>query len=225
MKVAWLFLFLVPIVSAAQLSGTVYDYDLRKVPLAILEVNSSPVQRLVAADGTFEFELEPGEYEVTVSLARRNLSSVEVITIGREGRFVYDVILLPDLTEQALYEDIEDVPFFEDLIEDKPASEWVAWLLVFVALGTILYVIRKKPEIRRVRTIVEKQVVQRVTLAADVQKVMDVLDELGGRASQKDIRARLPYSEAKVSLMVDELVAKGLVKKVRKGRANLILKV
>ncbi len=47
---------------------------------------------------------------------------------------------------------------------------------------------------------------------------------MGNSMCLQDIRKNFPYSEAKISLMIDELEAKGLVKKVKKGRGNLILK-
>ena len=41
--------------------------------------------------------------------------------------------------------------------------------------------------------------------------------------TQKDLRARLNCSEAKVSLMITDLEDRGLVHKVKKGRGNIIL--
>ncbi len=41
--------------------------------------------------------------------------------------------------------------------------------------------------------------------------------------TQKDLRARLNCSEANVSLMITDLEDRGLVRKVKKGRGNIIL--
>ena len=40
---------------------------------------------------------------------------------------------------------------------------------------------------------------------------------------QKDLRKRLGLSEAKVSMIVAELEEAGIVKKIRKGRANILV--
>lgn len=232
MNWALVLLLLVPLISAAELHGTVYDFELKKVPLAVVEVNSSPAQRLVAVNGTFSFLLAPGDYEIIVSLPRRNLSSSEIVEIEKEGSFVYDVILLPDVDgDNVLFSEVDDVPFFEDLIEEKPASHWFVWLLVFIALGALIVVFAKKRGKARVekktvvrKEIVRERVVEKVSLAEDVGQVMAVLEKQGGRASQKDIRKELPFSEAKVSLMIDELEKKGLVERIKKGRGNVIVR-
>ena len=60
-------------------------------------------------------------------------------------------------------------------------------------------------------------------IPSDLQEVLSVIRDGGGRISQKELRARLKYSEAKVSLMITDLEDRGLVKKVKKGRGNVII--
>lgn len=60
-------------------------------------------------------------------------------------------------------------------------------------------------------------------IPSDLQEVLSVIRDDGGRISQKELRARLKYSEAKVSLMITDLEDRGLVKKVKKGRGNVII--
>jgi uncharacterized membrane protein len=45
----------------------------------------------------------------------------------------------------------------------------------------------------------------------------------GGRTTQKDLRRAIPYSEAKISLMIAELESQGKLKKIKKGRGNIII--
>ena len=52
---------------------------------------------------------------------------------------------------------------------------------------------------------------------------MKVIVEEGGRTTQKDIRKRIPLSEAKVSLLISELESMGKIKKIKKGRGNIIV--
>ncbi len=60
-------------------------------------------------------------------------------------------------------------------------------------------------------------------IPSDLQEVLSVIRDDGGRIAQKELRARLKYSEAKVSLMITDLEDRGLVKKVKKGRGNVII--
>jgi uncharacterized membrane protein len=52
---------------------------------------------------------------------------------------------------------------------------------------------------------------------------MDVIRASGGRIRQAELRQKLPYSEAKVSLMIADLEDRGLVRKIKKGRGNIIV--
>ena len=53
--------------------------------------------------------------------------------------------------------------------------------------------------------------------------VLKIIMEQGGRTTQKEIRKKIPLSEAKISLMISELEAKGKVQKIKKGRGNIIV--
>jgi uncharacterized membrane protein len=57
----------------------------------------------------------------------------------------------------------------------------------------------------------------------DLKRVIDVLKSEGGRATQKEVRKHIPLSEAKVSLIITELEAKGFIEKIKKGRGNIII--
>ena len=60
-------------------------------------------------------------------------------------------------------------------------------------------------------------------LPDDLKEIIEILERSGGRMTQKDLRARLNCSEAKVSLMITDLEDRGLIHKVKKGRGNIIL--
>ncbi len=60
-------------------------------------------------------------------------------------------------------------------------------------------------------------------LPEDLKEIIEILEKLGGRMTQIDLRGRLNCSEAKVSLMITDLEDRGLVHKVKKGRGNIIL--
>jgi len=60
-------------------------------------------------------------------------------------------------------------------------------------------------------------------IPSDLQEVLSIIRGRDGRISQKDLRMRLNCSEAKASLMITDLEDRGLVKKVKKGRGNVII--
>jgi len=60
-------------------------------------------------------------------------------------------------------------------------------------------------------------------IPSDLQEVLSIIRAHEGRITQKDLRLRLNCSEAKASLMITDLEDRGLVKKVKKGRGNVII--
>jgi len=62
-----------------------------------------------------------------------------------------------------------------------------------------------------------------VTLPDDLREVIRIIEKNGGRITQLDLRKALPYSEAKVSLMITDLENRGIIKKIKKGRGNIII--
>ncbi|MBN2458300.1 hypothetical protein JXB31_04180 [Candidatus Woesearchaeota archaeon] len=54
------------------------------------------------------------------------------------------------------------------------------------------------------------------------QAVLNILKK-EKRITQKEIRKQLPDSEAKISLVISEFESKGIIKKIKKGRGNIII--
>lgn len=59
-------------------------------------------------------------------------------------------------------------------------------------------------------------------LPADLREVIDIIRSQGGQISQKDLRSRLKYSEVKVSLMLADLEKRKRIKKLKRGRENIV---
>lgn len=60
-------------------------------------------------------------------------------------------------------------------------------------------------------------------LPPDCRDVITIIEKNGGRITQLDLRKLLPYSEAKVSLIVSDLENRGIIKKIKKGRGNVLI--
>ncbi|MGB9929510.1 MAG: helix-turn-helix transcriptional regulator [Methanosarcina sp.] len=62
-------------------------------------------------------------------------------------------------------------------------------------------------------------------LSTEMREVLDIVRGHKGKITQKDLRSKLEYSEVKVSLMLSELEKKGLIKKFKNGRENIVILV
>jgi uncharacterized membrane protein len=60
-------------------------------------------------------------------------------------------------------------------------------------------------------------------LPPDCRDVLTIMEKNGGRITQLELRKLLPYSEAKVSLIVSDLESRGIIKKIKKGRGNILI--
>lgn len=216
MKWLLLILLLCTSVIGATLTGTVYDSSLNKVSKAIVEINY-PQQRDVIENGTYYFELSPGVYNLSVYLSEgaRQESTTETILIEKEQNYVFDLFLFEDLSDEETLE----VP--EIVIEEERQSN-ISTILIFgflIMIGLLLYLMKpnKKNEegLSRMNSLNNNEDVLK-------NKMLKIINE-EKRISQKDLRKLIPYSEAKVSMVISELEAEGKIIKIKKGRTNFIV--
>lgn len=66
------------------------------------------------------------------------------------------------------------------------------------------------------------QVEKEQTLDEDSKRVLSILKENEGRMIQKELREILNFSETKMSLVITELEVLGIVKRIKKGRENIL---
>lgn len=215
---------------AATISGTVYDISLEKVDSAVVKINTYPKQSMVAEEGFYEFTVPDGDYTLTAE--RMDAGTVtdrieENITVIGEGEFNLDLILFPDFSiEEELLNDM-DIELDEPYLEPEKNNN-VLWITVIIALILIAgFYHLTKVSFKKVKTVLEKELFYGETKTSGeedyVKLVKDVIKKEGGRTTQKDIRKKVPLSEAKISLIITELEASGEIKKIKKGRGNIII--
>ncbi|VVB99698.1 Uncharacterised protein [uncultured archaeon] len=61
-----------------------------------------------------------------------------------------------------------------------------------------------------------------IILTPEQKQAVSAMKKAGGFLAQKELRKAMPFSEAKVSLIVTELEEMGAVKKFKRGRGNII---
>ncbi len=209
-------MFMVSTANAATIQGIVYDLSLTPVENSIVEVDSTPYQRLVAKDGSYSFNLPKGSYAIKAK-ADEDFAE-ENITITDEGIYNLDLFLFPALDED-LANDID----LETDYEQAKRLPYSMAILVILALAAIalLYRFRHKLAKKEQKETAKPEIKELVP--DEKEKILSIIKKQGGRTTQKDIRKETSLSEAKVSLILAELEHEGKIKKIKKGRGNIII--
>ncbi|MDD5086283.1 MAG: hypothetical protein PHV16_00880 [Candidatus Nanoarchaeia archaeon] len=241
--VTLLFMLLVSLnfCQAAIIKGEIYDPDLKKMTGRIeVEVDSYPRQYMVSTDGTYSFFLLVGEYTIKAKYeesGRVKYLAEEKIVVRDEGEFIHDIVMYVTSEE-------------EDRIINETSTKKLfekQGILLFVIIGSvfllsiILVVIvlnkrkkkqdkviplnnieSEKPKDDEINEDKMKQDIEK-EIPENLDGVLKVIKQNGGRTTQKDIRKKIPLSEAKISLMITELEHKGIVERIKKGRGNIII--
>ena len=223
-------LILFPQVQAATVYGKIYGPDLELAEKVIVEINSTPKQNLVAYDGEYSFTVPEGVYEIEAfhSVQGSLLYTKEIIILENEGDFVLDLILFETLDIEELEFDDAELRMIEELLKEKP--EINITLIIGIIVGIIIiaiilyfFILRKKikkPKKRRKK----KRTKEKVKVVGDriMAQTLKILKR-EKRVNQKDIRKELKISEAKASLVIADLEAQGKIKKIKRGRGNIIV--
>jgi uncharacterized membrane protein len=219
--IALLFVLLASPAFAATITGTVYTKDLEPAKYSILMINTSPQQRLLIVDGVYEVRAPVGSYRIYALLTEGNQRYEDEldIVVTDEQAYTYDFILFA--SERNATESlpgIEDDIVFSDLPSVRSQAldaGWVPAVLLIIGLVAAVIVLGQR---RWWRTQTAEPM-----LDADLQSILSFVRKEGGRTTQRELRKQIPCSEAKLSMMLTELEAKGKVQKIKKGRANLIV--
>lgn len=214
-------IFLTPsLVFGAVIHGTIYEWStLKPLDGVIVEVNSTPKRVMSASNASYFFNLSPGNYVIKAKYYKNGVLEYyceENITLTKEGDYVLDLFMLPASFEETLLENAGEKMNIEESFTTPQSHLWVyilTLILAIVIISIILYRTKKRGE-KLPRD-----------LPDDLREIMEVITQEGGRITQAELRKRLSYSEAKISLMLSDLENRGLIKKIKKGRGNIIIKL
>lgn len=219
---------------AASIHGTVYSWSDFETPLknVIVEINSTPVQSKVSSNGTYSFEnLGPGNYTIKAKYFHDNVleytGDENIQIVEKIGIYNIDILLFPPTGSE--YEYLGDINLSSELEEkgQSGVNVYIIFIVILLVSIVILYYLLKKKEKVEAPSVIEPPVPiippPPGELPDDLKNIHQIILAAGGRITQKDLRKKIPYSEAKVSLMLDDLENRGFIKKFKKGRANIIL--
>ena len=212
------FLILIYTASAATIYGNIYDLSLDRVEGAVVEINTNPMQRFVAVNGTYSIEVPPGKYPILAYYRNgQPMAVAENITIVQNGDYVLDLFLYPDIDDE-LFDDLNlDI---ENPYPDRKFS-WLIGAALLLILAAAFFFFRARKNKGESKTEYSKEKIQKAK--PDLSRIISLLEKNDGRMTQRELRKELPLSEAKISLMVAELESLGKVKKIKKGRGNIII--
>ncbi|MBU4493136.1 MAG: hypothetical protein KKA61_02100 [Nanoarchaeota archaeon] len=216
---------------AATIYGNIYDPDLNQMKGRIeVEVDSSPRQYRVSTDGTYSFFLLVGKYTIKAKYeehGRLKYIAEERIVVRDEGRFIHDIVMYPSPEEEErLMGDVIEEP------SNKNNSIVLFMIIGFVFIVSILlvfYILKKTRKKEYIQEKKEESFDETKEEKEDIENpesldtIIKIIKENKGRVTQREIRKQIPLSEAKISLMITELEDKGIVKRIKKGRGNIII--
>ncbi len=220
---------------SATITGEVVEwYTFDKLNNVIVEINTVPLQRDITTNGEYSFEVGFGEYVISAEYYDGDelvYSDLQEIVVTQEGNFVVDLLMFPPLDniEDELgaidFNGIEVVPEESELTENEDYSDIVGiGIIVFaVIFGIIVLFVLLKSDVLS-HTKKEEKSAETEELDEYAEEVLALLRRRGNRLTQKEIRDEIQgIGEAKISLIITELEAAGKVKKIKKGRGNIIV--
>jgi len=212
---------------AATIHGTVYDLSLEPID-AFVEINSVPKQFVVAVNGEYSFDANPGKY-----ILRANTSegtAVELIEIVEEGDYVIDMIIGLDIEDPIDFIDETEVTDITD-INGATTDSGIIFnpviigliLIGIITIFILVLFVQKGGNIKKSK-ITDTHADMQMDIS-DIEIRTIELIRKHSRITQKELRKMLPYSEAKVSLVIAQLESEGKIKKIKKGRGNILVYV
>jgi uncharacterized membrane protein len=211
--------------SAAVISGKVYDLSLELVMDAVVEINTDPQQAFVTKDGGYSFNVPLGNY--TINAKNKEGEIEENLNVKTEGNYTLDLILWPSIDEENdLINTADELGSEEDMQSfEKTRSQILIYGIGIILVLAVYVVISRWKKIIKMfsgKPEAEKKV-DRENDGRYIHKIIEILKDEGGRATQKEIRKNLPLSEAKISLLLAELEHYGKIEKFKKGRTNIVV--
>ena len=202
--------------SAATIEGKVYSWDtFEPLKNCVVTINTTPVQRYVAANGSYVFEVEPGVY-LLEAYYRSDvlLYANETVIIRDNGTYRIDLLAQPVIEEINLT--APEINFEIGNGETAESGQSGAAYYILAAapvLGLAGYLVYRRWWRERERYDV---------LPEDLEELVEIIRKNGGRITQKELRQITGYSEAKISLMLTDLERRGVIERVKKGRGKVI---
>lgn len=187
--------------------GEIYSYTFEKLDSAVIKIEGSFSYQFVAHSSNYSIHLPEGEYKISASSYNEQgnleLYAEEEINVGEENQRI-DLILTPVINLYYLLG---------------------IGIIILIIIAAILIKLRRTPAPKSMEPEQKQEVKKSLSLDEDAKKVLQALESFEGRATQKEIKETLNFSDAKLSLILTELEEYDYIKKFKRGRGNIIKKI
>jgi len=96
----------------------------------------------------------------------------------------------------------------------------IVGLIAAISAACVVLIIERIPAwMKRLRT---RELIVSGKISAQEQEILDLLTKRGGSCSQREIYENLDMSQAMASMMLTSLEERGLIKRLRSGRENIV---
>lgn len=229
--------YLISLASAATIHGSVYDFSLKKLGSVIVEINTTTKQLFVVQNGSYSFNVPNGAYSIKAKSVEKNEAIThleENVTISQDGSYILDLILYPDFGEfegEISKIDTDKIMDETNKIQNNKYQQIIFVVIILLFIFVIILIgayyfnkgIKQKKSQDKLQEKAEKPKSDEKYEGDDLERIIKIIKQEGGRTTQKEIRKQIPLSEAKISLMIAELEHKGIIEKIKKGRGNIII--
>ena len=228
------------------ISGEIYDASFNIIEKSLVSINTTPIQKIIAHKN-YTFNIPPGKYLITAQINKNNenyIGKEEVVIPNQNTNSIYqrDIILFADLSEEydlineeALNEIIEiDDSYTKFYYQPQSIIFMIIWIItiVFILKAFSKQQEKHKTDEKEIESVVKKEI-------SDLKKEINTINkkeilirkELDPyikfiakekQLLQKNFKKEFPMSDAKASLIISELEELGIVKKIKKGRGNIL---
>lgn len=195
----WLMLLAISasLCSAAYVYGDIYQQDLQKLNQTVVRIEGDFSYQVVTEKANYSVFLPEGDYIITASSHDSQYLVYEEISVGSQDQKL----------DLVLKETGNDIPLYIG-----------ALLLLAAAFVWSNHYWRAKKK-------THQQKPAKYVMDKDAEAVLKILDSFEGRATQKELREALKFSDSKLSLILTELENVGKIKKFKRGRANMVRKL
>lgn len=206
------------------LFGDIYEGDnLTKIDQVLLKIEGGANTQFLTSKN-YSINIPNGTYKITATHFRDGkidyITKEEINFDGGERKF--DLVLIPVELYQLtpVTNESNNQPTPKPVEEKQPNNE-----LIYLAVGGVLLIaagIIWKLKNKSPRGQANADIENNTPLNKELREMINIINENSGTMYQKELREILNYSEAKMSISISELEKRGQIKRVRKGRDNLI---
>lgn len=215
MKVAFIILLYLTLCFSTTLYGEIYNGETFDQSNSTALKFIGPTSTQGVFSGNYSIELPEGRYIIYAygKYENQTIRATENITVAGQIMEFDFVLFSSDF----------DGEYGLNIEENTPTNpyQWndllniLLFIVIVITVGFCIWTYMK-PRNKKVEEL------SNGSIDGDCSKVLRILKENEGRMIQKEIREILNFSESKMSLIITELEVGGLIKRIKKGRENII---